>query len=132
MSASRVTLTRPRRHTGFVALVLSIAFQTGSIAFGKIAAVSMVHFRPADVLANGFYFLSLACLGLQAITWQIALARYPLSYAYAAMSVVYVNVLLLSAFALHETITPANAIGSLLIISGVTMLSAGGRTRSHV
>ncbi|HEX7192462.1 MAG TPA: hypothetical protein VF381_12915 [Thermoanaerobaculia bacterium] len=113
------------KRSAVIFLALSIAFQTASIAFGKYAAVVMPHFTLANILANRFYFASLLCLGLQAITWQLTLTKLPLSYAYGAMSIVYVNVLIISVWAFHEHVSLANICGAALIISGVILMTIG-------
>lgn len=109
-------------------IVLSIAFQTGAIACGKQASLDLRAFTPEAILRDGFYALSLVCLGLQALTWQLVLTRLPLSFAYAAMSAVYVNVLVLSVVVFHEHVTIANAIGAACIIAGIGLMTAGRRT----
>jgi drug/metabolite transporter (DMT)-like permease len=111
------------RSRDVAAIVLTILFQTGAVAFGKQAAIALPHFTPGSIVRNGFYLVSLLCLGLQAITWQLALARFPLSYAYSAMSIVYVNVLVISVIVFGERVTPANVAGAALIMTGVALVA---------
>ncbi|HEV2722207.1 MAG TPA: hypothetical protein VG323_19470, partial [Thermoanaerobaculia bacterium] len=73
-----------------VLLALSIGFQTAAIAAGKEAALTLPRFAIEQIARNSYYLLSLLCLGLQAVTWQLTLSKFPLSLAYAAMSIVYV------------------------------------------
>ena len=108
-----------------VLLALSIAFQTAAIAAGKEAALTLPRFAVELIARNPFYLLSLACLGLQAVVWQLTLSKFPLSLAYAAMSIVYVNVLLLSAFVFHEHVSVSNIAGAALIIAGVALMTHG-------
>lgn len=108
-----------------VLLALSIGFQTAAIAAGKEAALTLPRFAIEQIARNSYYLLSLLCLGLQAVTWQLTLSKFPLSLAYAAMSIVYVNVLLLSAFVFHEHVSAANVAGAALIIAGVALMTRG-------
>jgi len=108
-----------------VLLALSIGFQTAAIAAGKQAALSLPRFAVEHIVRDQFYLLSLVFLGLQAVTWQLTLSKFPLSFAYAAMSIVYVNVLLLSAFVFHEHVSVANVGGAALIIAGVALMTHG-------
>ncbi len=111
---------RPR---DVAAIILTIVFQTGAVAFGKQAALALPQFTAGNIARNGFYLASLICLGLQAITWQLALARFPLSYAYSAMSIVYVNVLVISVVVFGERVTSANVVGAALIMAGVALVA---------
>ncbi|MBI2435584.1 MAG: hypothetical protein HYV26_22240 [Candidatus Hydrogenedentes bacterium] len=114
-----------RRFLPAMCLVLSLLFQTASYGFGKQASLTIGAFSFWTVATNLPYLLSLLCLGLQAVAWQIALRKYPLSFAYFFMSILFINILLLGRFVFHETITRGNAAGSLLIIAGVILLTRG-------
>jgi len=111
------------RRRDVAAIALTILFQTAAVAFGKQAALALPQFTPGYIARNGYYLVSLLCLGLQAITWQLALARFPLSYAYSAMSIVYVNVLIISVVVFGERVTPANIAGAALIMAGVALVA---------
>lgn len=111
------------RRRDVAAIALTILFQTGAVAFGKEAALVLPQFTAGYIARNGYYLISLLCLGLQAITWQLALARFPLSYAYSAMSIVYVNVLIISVVVFGERVTAANVAGAALIMAGVTLVA---------
>lgn len=112
-------------------LALSLLFQTASVGFGKTASLSMGRFTLGNTLSNPYYILSLTCLGLQAIAWQVALRRFPLSVAYLVMSLIYVNILLLSALWFHESVTWPNLCGAALIVAGVVLLTRGLRAERH-
>lgn len=105
----------------FALVLLCVAFQSLAAVFGKQAALTL----PTDgmslgvVLANGFYLLSLACLGLQAVAWQLVLRVYPLAWAYQFQSLVYVVILAVSHVGFGESITPGNVVGSVVIVAGV-------------
>lgn len=108
-----------------VPIALSIAFQSAAIAFGKQASLTLPQFEAAHIVRNWWYLASLLCLAMQAVTWQVTLARFPLSSAYGAMSLVYVNVLLMSVLLFHERVSAANVAGAILIMAGVYLLSTG-------
>ena len=111
---------------GFLFLLLAVIFQSFSGILGKYAAMTMADATIASLVTSYFYLGSLACLFLQAIVWQQALVRYPLSFAYPFMSLVNFIVLFSSAVLFHEGISFANIAGLLIISLGITLLS-----RSH-
>ena len=108
-------------------LMLSVLFQTASAGFGKQAALTIQHFTILAVITNPFYLLSLMCLGLHAVTWQLALRTYPLGFAYFFMSSTFIGVLVTSALIFHEHITMTNALGTALIVIGIIVI-----TRTHI
>jgi drug/metabolite transporter (DMT)-like permease len=105
-------------------LILSLLFQTAAIVCNK-AAASSGHFTLQHLLTAPLFWATLFCMGCQALTWQIALRRFPLSVAYLVMSLSYVLLLLLSVLIFHETISRGNLIGAALIIGGVILLTHG-------
>lgn len=103
----------------FIFIAFSIIFQTVAAISIKYAAVT-----PSEVpFASPFYIVSLFFLFLQALTWQQALIRYPLSFAYPFMSLVNFLLLFSSALLFYEGITPANIAGLILISVGITVLA---------
>ena len=117
---------RPRVSLSFVCILLSVLLQTASAGLGKQAAITIDRFTPVCLVSNPWYVLSLVCLGLQAVTWQLALRQYALSFAYFFLSLVYVNILILSRLVFHEDISMANLLGSGLIVAGVVLLTREG------
>lgn len=109
----------------------SLTLSSMSLAFGKQAAVSMERYDVGSVVTNYYYFVALACLGFQALTWQIALTKHPLSYAYFFMTGVFVTVFGLSFFVFDETLTPQNIVGAVLIAGGIYVMTRQGETPSH-
>ena len=114
-----------QRAHGFIFLLLSILFQSAAAGLGKYASISMQQFSIGEIITNWAYLLSLVCLALQAVTWQLTLVREPLSYAYAGMSLVYVNMLLMSVFVFHEQVKVGHYAGALLIVAGVVLVGIG-------
>lgn len=119
-----------RYWTSFIFILLSILFQSLSGIFGKYAANSIGEVTLFTIINNSFYLLSLVCLFFQALVWQQALHRYPLSIAYPFMSLMNFVVLFASALLFQEGITLCNIAGLLLISLGITLLSRriGGST----
>ncbi len=107
----------------FIFIIFSILLQAGSGIFGKYAAFSTESFNPLTTVTNIFYLLSIMCLILQAIFWQQALIRYPLSFAYPFMSLVNFVILILSYFLFEESISINNILGLILISCGITILA---------
>jgi multidrug transporter EmrE-like cation transporter len=107
----------------FIFILLSILFQSLGGIFGKYAATGIEEVTLFAIITNSFYLLTLACLFLQALVWQQALHRYPLSFAYPFMSLVNFVVLFASALLFHEGITPFNIAGLVLISLGIVLLS---------
>ncbi|MDD5309566.1 MAG: hypothetical protein PHU25_19790 [Deltaproteobacteria bacterium] len=108
-------------------VMLSLIFQAMAGVMGKQASLALESFSLSGVLHNPFYFGVLFCLGLQAVTWQLALRRFPLFYAYLFMSLIYPLLLVSSHFIFNEEITIANVIGSAVIIAGVVVLSTDAK-----
>lgn len=107
----------------FSAIVFSILLQAGSGICGKYAALSVKDASLFITVTNSFYFLSLILLVLQAIVWQLALIRYPLSYAYPFVSLVNFVILIFSAILFQEQITAYNVLGLTFISFGILILA---------
>jgi len=108
----------------FIFIILSILFQAASGIFGKYASLTTEGFNLLTIVTNIFYLLSIACLVFQAIFWQQALIRYPLSFAYPFISLVNFVVLILSYILFQEDINTNNIFGLILISSGITILAS--------
>jgi multidrug transporter EmrE-like cation transporter len=107
---------------GFLFILLSLLFQSGSVVFGKFASLTIEGHNPFYLLLNPYYLLTILCLFLQAITWQQTLRHYPLAWSYMFMSGIYPVILLSSYFIFNEHITVQNIIGALIIVAGVLNL----------
>jgi drug/metabolite transporter (DMT)-like permease len=116
----------------FIFIFLSVLLQALSGLFGKKGALEIEHFTVMNIVTNVNYILSLLCLGLQAITWQLALKKYPLSFAYFFMSGVYVFILLFSFFVFHESVSLNNILGTIIIMVGIVFLSMGNSTKEKI
>lgn len=114
----------------FICIILSMIFQSISALFGKQAALMIADFSALNVATNSYYILSLLCLVLQALTWQVALRKYPLSFAYFITSILPINILLISHFVFHEPVSPGNIIGGCIIVTGLIFLTRNGKQKS--
>lgn len=116
----------------FLCILLSLLFQTASLGLGKQAALTIETFSLQSVFTNPYYILSIACLGFQAVVWQVALRKYPLSFAYFFMSGIFVNIMIMSYFIFREEVSTGNLVGSALIIFGIILLTRTERPADYV
>ena len=72
-----------------------------------------------------FYGMLLGILGLYAVFWQQILKHVELSRAYACKAVTVVWGMVWGVVFFHESLTPANIIGGLLVIVGVILVTWG-------
>jgi multidrug transporter EmrE-like cation transporter len=114
-----------------VYLILSLVFQSLAVYFGKAAAVELKEFAFSSIITSPNYLLSLACLGLQAFVWQLALRKYPLFLAYLFMSGIYGITLAVSVLFFHENATPGNILGTLIITAGIVFLIIGQKGKEY-
>ena len=85
----------------------------------KMAALQPTFSWP-DLLWFG---ASCAIIGAYAILWQQVLRRIELSTAYMFKGTTLIFTMLIAALLFGETITIPNIIGSIIIITGITILS---------
>jgi multidrug transporter EmrE-like cation transporter len=107
---------------------MSIALQTGAGVLSKFASLSLQRFDAPSIATNAYYIALLACLGAHALVWQLTLAKVELSFAYAAMSLVYAILLIVSALVFHESVRLPQIAGAALISIGVVYLSSTRRS----
>lgn len=87
--------------------------------FTKMASRQQMLSRPYLLWIAG----AVGVMGLYAILWQQVITRMPLSTAYMFKGTSLIFVLLISALLFGETITIANIIGSVIIISGIVLFA---------
>jgi multidrug transporter EmrE-like cation transporter len=112
-----------KHYLNFFFIILAIIFQTIAAVTLKYAAMNISIFNSLMPLTNPFYLLSLGFLFLQAVVWQQALIRYPLSFAYPFMSLANFSILFSSAILFREELVIANIIGLIIISIGITLLA---------
>ncbi|OPX65133.1 MAG: 4-amino-4-deoxy-L-arabinose-phosphoundecaprenol flippase subunit ArnE [Methanoregula sp. PtaU1.Bin006] len=111
------------RNFYIIFIILSILFQAFSGIFGKYAALSLIPSGPLAIFSNSFYLLSIGCMILQAIVWQVALTQYDISLVYPFQSITMIVVLFLSFQLFGETISVFNITGIAIIFMGIYFLS---------
>ena len=77
------------------------------------------------LLFDPYIFLSFFSAFLASLAWMAALKYFDLSKAYPFMSLSYVCVLLLSIWLFDENLNYPKVIGSLVIVSGIIIISKG-------
>ncbi|MBX9702347.1 MAG: EamA family transporter [Acetobacteraceae bacterium] len=69
----------------------------------------------------------LALYGLGAVVWLFVLARVPVSFAYAFVSLGFLLTMALGCLVLGEALTARKLLGTLLVALGVWLVATGGR-----
>lgn len=112
-------------------LIAAVLAQSTALVLGKAAGVGYTGFERYLTLE---YVGSLGALMIQALVWQQALKRYPLSVAYPFMSAVFLIIPAVSFFVFDETISAGQIAGAGLIAAGTVMLtrSVGGEDDAAV
>jgi multidrug transporter EmrE-like cation transporter len=96
-------------------LILAIIAQTVALTLSKLAGESHVGYARFFSVE---YFGVIAALGIQALVWQKALQKFPLSFAYPILSVVFILIPIVSFFLFREEVTIFQVGGSVLICIG--------------
>jgi multidrug transporter EmrE-like cation transporter len=118
---------RDGRARALVFLFTGILLQSAAGVLGKMAAKSLESNGVTEVALNPWTIASLACLGLQALVWPLALRGLALSTAYAFTSLQTLNVLLASRLLFDEPVGSHHLAGAALIMAGITTLGVGMR-----
>lgn len=102
-----------------------LALKTGVSRLGRIGAstFSQVPELVTAIAMNPFIVSGLALYGLGAAVWIVVLSRVDLSLAYPMLGLSYVFVLIFSWLLLGEHVSPLRWMGTLLIITGVVLVS---------
>ena len=85
--------------------------------------VSEKMFFIAKLLLNPWVITALAGAFLASLCWMAAMTQFELSFAYPFMSLAFVLVLILSAVLFREQMTWTKVAGTLIIISGLVVLT---------
>ena len=102
-------------------IILSITFHVVASICLKSGALYLRDFTILSIMTNFLYLTSLFFLFLQALTWQYALKKFNLGYAYMFTSLYYPIILLASLFLFNETVTFGNIAGTFIIITGLSL-----------
>jgi len=116
-----------RKPITFLLIPLSVTLQAIAAVMGKFASLE-VDTRELSgidaIISNPWYLGSLFFLGLQAITWQLVMRNFPLSWAYFFNSMLYVLILVSGVAFFGETVTTGNIVGTLFIVSGIVLMTS--------
>ena len=104
-------------------LVVSITLLIASAWLGKKAALANAEMSVAGLAGNPWYLAVLACLGVHALVWPLALRTIPLSIAYAVVNPLSLaGILVVARIAFGEPVTALNAAGAGVMIAGLWLL----------
>ncbi|MGL1890233.1 MAG: EamA family transporter [Spirochaetaceae bacterium] len=115
------------RKLDYVFVLIAVLSQSASLFLGKSAAL---YGHGIYRYINVFFVGSIVTLGIQAIVWQQALKRIPLSIAYPMMSLVFVVILLLSFLVFKENVTFLQVVGTFLILVGTIVMNIGSKNEN--
>jgi glycosyltransferase involved in cell wall biosynthesis len=80
------------------------------------------------VASNRMVWLGLACYGASAVTWLMALSKVDLSFAFPMLSLGFVITALYSWLFFGEILYWNRVLGIALVVTGVLVIAASGRT----
>lgn len=109
----------PKKYLSYIVLILAIAIY--SLVGVMTRCASMYPFLSWQYIS--FVVGAVGILGVYALLWQQIIRRMAISTAYMFRGLGVVFTLLLCYFVFCETITINNIIGSVIIISGITLFS---------
>ncbi|ODA29840.1 4-amino-4-deoxy-L-arabinose-phospho-UDP flippase [Veronia pacifica] len=106
---------------------MSIASSSGSQYWQKKTAIYFSQHptlsMQAKILAKPL-MLSVVFIGLSAISWLGVLRDWSVSIAYPMLSLNFVIMLLISRYCFNETLSLRHWVGSVMILSGVSLLGS--------
>lgn len=108
------------KKAGFFFVLIAVLAQGISIVFGKTAAL---YGAGISRYLNLWYIFSILSLGCQAVVWQQALKRLPLTIAYPMMSLLFILIPILSFFIFGEAISNLQIAGTVFIAAGTILIS---------
>lgn len=77
------------------------------------------------ILTDPWIFSGLSAAFVASLFWMMAMTKFQISYAYPFMSSAFILVLLISVPLFGETLNATKLIGTLLIVTGLVVLSRG-------
>lgn len=114
-------------------ILTSVAGAIGGQIFMKTGSAALVGhgfdlgFLSA-VASNRMVWLGLACYGASAVTWLMALSKVDLSFAFPMLSLGFVITALYSWLFFGEVLYWNRVLGIALVVTGVLVIAASGRT----
>jgi drug/metabolite transporter (DMT)-like permease len=116
----------------FVLIVITVILNVvGQMAMKRgmtaVGAITLDFSRLPDVLSRTFtqpyVLLGIAAYGLSSVFWLVILSRVDLSYAYPALSLGYVLIVVLSWLLLNESVSVTRLVGVLVVCTGVLLVA---------
>ncbi len=106
-------------------------FKKGMLLVGEFNFSNLSAFGDFAVrtLSNGWVWIGLIIILLETFTWFIILSKIDLSLAFPIGSMSYIFVILVSAFLLHENVSPNRWIGTLIIITGISLVAMSSQEK---
>jgi multidrug transporter EmrE-like cation transporter len=123
LSSAAVIITSVALSAGSqVLLKLGMSTHTiqSALKVGNVSDITLAILTSPSIL-SGF-----GCFGLSLVLWLFALAQTPLSSAYPFVALGILVTVLAGAMVFAEPISPAKAIGAVLILSGVVLVGIAG------
>lgn len=105
-----------------LAILGQLAMKHGVSTIGRL---DLQHIGPFLVRAASSFWIwvGIALYALSTVFWVMVLSKVSLSIAYPTLSLGYVLIVLISAIFLNEPLTSSKALGSVVIVLGVILLS---------
>lgn len=100
-------------------------FRLGMMDYGKVTVTGIWRQLGAIVFSPAI-FAGFICFGVSSILWLVVISRWELSYAYPLVALGYVIAILYGTLLLHENLTLAKVLGSMLILAGISVLGLWG------
>jgi drug/metabolite transporter (DMT)-like permease len=115
---------------GFIALTLLFTVYGQLVLKWQMGGAGPLPDGAADKLLfllrqflNPWVFSGFVSAFIASLAWMAAMTRFDLAYAYPFMSLAFVIVMVFGALFLGESVNPAKAVGTLLVVAGLVMIS---------
>lgn len=101
-----------------------MAMKRGMNAVGAISFdVNRLPAIALRTLTQPYVLIGIAAYGLSSVFWLVILSRVDLSYAYPALSLGYVLIVIVSWLLLNESVTASRLIGVFVVCGGVILVA---------
>lgn len=114
----------------FLSIVLGATgqflFRLGMLHYGKVT-VTGIWGQLGAIIFTPAILIGFMCFGISSLLWLVVISQFELSYAYPLVALGYVIAIFFGAFFLHETLTIPRILGSILILTGISVLGLWGQ-----
>lgn len=104
----------------------SVLLQSVAASFSKQAGLTSRGCEVMFIVWNPWYAAQIIALALQAVCWIMALRRFPLSFAYPFMSLIFPINIACSWLFFREEVRFLHAAGIVFIVCGVWIIARDG------